>query len=101
MTNSVLHLNYPVPIHLKTRDLHANEAKITYDFSNKKLKKLYPDLKFISHFIRNLSDLKLKMLFLIAGHYCFIKTMLGLFMRGAFISVDSLQEKYNGRIIAK
>ena len=36
-------------------------------FSNKKLKKIYPDLKFISHFIRNISDLKLKMLFLIYG----------------------------------
>ena len=40
---------------------------IVHDFSNKKLKKLYPDLKFISHFIRNISDLKLKMLFLICG----------------------------------
>ena len=36
-------------------------------FSNKNLKKLYPDMKFISHFIRNTSDLKLNMLFLICG----------------------------------
>ena len=33
--------------------------------SDKKLKKFYPDLKFISHFIRNISELKLKTLFLL------------------------------------
>ena len=38
-----------------------------HDFSNKNLKKLYPDLKFVPYFIRNTPDLKLKMLFLIGG----------------------------------
>ena len=37
-----------------------------HDFSNKKLKELYPDLKFISHFIRKILDL------LYAGHYCIL-----------------------------
>ena len=40
---------------------------IVHDFSNKKLKKLYLDFNFKSHFIRNKSDLKLKTLFLICG----------------------------------
>ena len=30
-----------------------------HDFSNEKLKKIYPDLKFISHFMRNTAELKL------------------------------------------
>ena len=45
------------------------------DFPNKEFKRLYSNLNFISHFIRNTSDLKLKMLFLICGtplySYCF------------------------------
>ena len=45
---------------------------IVHDFSNKKREKLYPDLKFISHFIRNTSDLKLKTLFLICGTLLYI-----------------------------
>ena len=40
---------------------------IVDDFSNKKLKKLYPDFNFISHFIINKSDLKLKTSFLLCG----------------------------------
>ena len=36
-----------------------------HDFPDKKPKKLYPDLRFISHFARNMSDLTLKTLFLI------------------------------------
>ena len=44
-------------------------------FSDKKLKRLYPDLKFISHFIRNTSDLKLKMLFLICGTLLYLALM--------------------------
>ena len=43
---------------------------IVHKFSDKKVKKLYPDLNFKSHFIRNTADLKLKTLFLYAGHYC-------------------------------
>ena len=38
---------------------------MVHKFSNKRLKELYPDLKFISHFIRNTSDLKMRTLFLI------------------------------------
>ena len=34
------------------------------------VKKLFPDSKFTSHFIRNTSDLNLKNLFLYSGHYC-------------------------------
>ena len=40
---------------------------IVHYFSNKKVKKLYADLNFKSHFVRNNSDLKLKILFLICG----------------------------------
>ena len=40
---------------------------IVHHFSNKKLKILYPDFNFKSHFIRIKSDLKLKTLFLICG----------------------------------
>ena len=46
---------------------------IVHDFSNKKLKKHYPDFNFKSYFIRNKSDLILKHCFLYAGHYCFVK----------------------------
>ena len=47
--------------------LCLSSSLIVHDFPNKKLKRLHPDLKFIYHFIRNISDLKLKMLFLICG----------------------------------
>ena len=50
-----------------TIELCLSSSLVVHDFSNKKLKKLYPDFKFISHFIRNTSDLKLEALFLICG----------------------------------
>ena len=40
-----------------TMELVSISSLIVRYFSNKKLKKLYPDLNFISHFIRNKSDL--------------------------------------------
>ena len=40
---------------------------IVHDISNKKLKKLNPDLKVISHFIKKSSNEKLKTVFLICG----------------------------------
>ena len=52
---------------MTTMQLVSFSSLIVDNFSDKKLKKLYPDWKFISHFIRNTSDLKLKMLFLICG----------------------------------
>ena len=45
---------------------------IVHDISNKKLKKLYPDLNFISPLVRNKSDLKLKTLFLICGTLLYV-----------------------------
>ena len=41
--------------------LNQSSSLIVHNFSHKKLKKLYPDLKFISYFVRNTSDVKLKM----------------------------------------
>ena len=55
---------------MTTMQLVSFSSLIVDNFSDKKLKKLYPDWKFISHFIRNTSDLKLKCCFLYAGHYC-------------------------------
>ena len=46
-----------------TMELVSSSSLIVHDFSNKKAKKLYPNLNFISHFIRNKSDLKLKAFF--------------------------------------
>ena len=43
-----------------TMELVSSSSLIVHDFSNKKLKKLYPDLNFVSQIIRNKSDLKLK-----------------------------------------
>ena len=50
---------------------YCSSSLIVHDSSDKKL---YPDLKFIFHFTRNISDLKLKLLFLICGglHLLFI-----------------------------
>ena len=53
--------------------LNESSSLIVQSFSNKKLKKLYPDLKFTSHFIRNTSDLKLKTLFLICGTRLYLR----------------------------
>ena len=50
-----------------------SSSLIVHDFSNKKLKKLYPDLKFISHFTRNTLDLKLKTLFLVCGTLLYVE----------------------------
>ena len=50
---------------------------IVHDFSNKKLKKLYPDLKFIPHFIRNTTELKLKILFLMYGTLLYVRRRKG------------------------
>ena len=60
-----------------TFDLGLSSSLIVHDFSNKKLKKLYPDLKFLYHFIRNISDLKLKMLFRICGTLLDKKLLIG------------------------
>ena len=50
-----------------TMELVCSSSLIVHDFSNKKFTKLYHDLNFISHFVTNKSDLKLKILFLICG----------------------------------
>ena len=59
---------------LPSKSCCLSSLLIVNDFSNKKLKKkLCPDFKFISHFIRNTSDLKLKMLFLTYGTLLYSK----------------------------
>ena len=57
-------------------ELVSSEFIYSNDFCNKKLKKLYPDMYFISHFIRNTSDLNLKMLFLICGTILMLKAQI-------------------------
>ena len=68
-------------IYKYTLELVSSSSLIVHDFSNKKLKKLYPDLNFVSHFTRNKSDLKLKTFFLICGTllYQFLETQLDVF----------------------
>ena len=56
-----------IQIKIMKWSLSLSSSLTVNDFSNKKLKKLYPDLNFISHFIRNNSDLKLKTSFLKCG----------------------------------
>ena len=75
---------------------------IVHDFSNKKLKKLYPDLNFKSHFIRNKSDLKLKTLFLICGTLLYNFTSYTIFtfkifvaLRYSFIRDNSRRVKFH------
>ena len=47
-----------------------SSSLIVHAFANKEVKKHYPNFKFTSHFMRNTSDLKLKLLFLFS--YIFI-----------------------------
>ena len=56
-----------------TMELVSSSSLLVHDFSNKKLKKVYPDLNNISHFIRNKSDLKLKTLLFVFMAFAFRK----------------------------
>ena len=68
--------------------LNGRSSLIVHSFSNKNLKKLYPDMKFISHFIRNTSDLKLNMLFLICGTLLYHRMFKKPFMNSKYSKSD-------------
>ena len=58
---------------------------IVHNFSDNKHKKLYPYWKFISHFIRNTSDLKLKILCLICGTLLFREDFSGVHRKNGLV----------------